>query len=233
VPFYSQETEYFYYLKTPVKIASSDATFSYEDIALIETGEDNSKWPDQDFYDYVIIEGTIDGVEWLPIADGYDASAVTEWHVAYNEGSKGNDDMYVKHTIDLLETFSPGDEVLFRFRLYSDQLTVGWGWAIDNLYIQETPPVGFKDDLEVSNVLGAYPNPYTSKTDIRFNLTVPGTVSTKIIDINGRVVDELNLDFHTAGDHSFEWDGSTLRKGMYIMQLHTPDGTEVLKVIKE
>ncbi|MFC2126566.1 hypothetical protein ACFLU5_17385, partial [Bacteroidota bacterium] len=63
---YEQETEYFFSLKTPVRIASSNATFYYEDIAIIEVGEDGIDWPDNEFYDYVIVEGTKDGLEWLP-----------------------------------------------------------------------------------------------------------------------------------------------------------------------
>ena len=60
---YGQETEYIFTLKTPVRIASSNATFFYEDIAIIETGESNSNWPDQAFYEYVVVEGTKDGLE--------------------------------------------------------------------------------------------------------------------------------------------------------------------------
>jgi len=38
--------------------------------------------------------------------------------------------------------FAANDEVVIRFRLKTDQLVVGWGWAIDNLKIQidDTPP---------------------------------------------------------------------------------------------
>ncbi|MEQ8241068.1 MAG: T9SS type A sorting domain-containing protein, partial [Cyclobacteriaceae bacterium] len=32
--------------------------------------------------------------------------------------------------------FNPNDTILIRFRLYSDQIVNGWGWAIDNLQIQ-------------------------------------------------------------------------------------------------
>jgi photosystem II stability/assembly factor-like uncharacterized protein len=233
---YEQETEYFYYLKTPVRIASSDATFYYEDVAIIETGEDGVEWPDDDFYDYVVIEGSSNGVEWLPIADGYDASADVDWLNAYENFQKGKSSLYVSHTIDLLETFNPGDSVLFRFRLYSDQLTVGWGWAIDNVYIQEDLPVpiGFEEDqFENRFVLTAYPNPFNSKTSFKFNVSVSGNVRIQVLDINGRIIDDLNLGYQPSGDHTFDWDGSGLRKGLYLVRMSSPTGTKILKLLKE
>ena len=42
---------------------------------------------------------------------------------------------------DAMGYFQEGDTVKVRFRLYSDDLTVGWGWGIDDLYIQAEPPV--------------------------------------------------------------------------------------------
>jgi hypothetical protein len=43
----------------------------------------------------------------------------------------------------LLNKFHTGDEVAFRFHLYSDPFSFGWGWSIDNLKIQidDTPPL--------------------------------------------------------------------------------------------
>ena len=34
---------------------------------------------DNDFYDYVVVEGTKDGINWEPMADGYDARADSTW----------------------------------------------------------------------------------------------------------------------------------------------------------
>ncbi len=58
--------------------------------------------------------------------------------------------MYKRHTVNLLDKFSPNDVVLFRFSLFSDPATVAWGWAVDNVNIQEaaTDPLGIEEDIE-------------------------------------------------------------------------------------
>ena len=79
----------------------------------------------------------MDGVNWIPIQDGYDSRADDRWLFVYDTNGDGADYLYKKQDVDLFNTFSPGDEVMFRFRLYSDQNTVAWGWAVDEVYIQD------------------------------------------------------------------------------------------------
>lgn len=229
---YDEQTEYIYTLKTPVRIAGSNATFVYQDIAILEPGEDNVKWPNRDFFDYVVIEGTVDGSNWLSIADGYDARYDEDWLDAYEGNGKGREAMYVKHTVDLLNTFEPGDVVIFRFRLYSDPFEVGWGWAIDNLYIQETP-VGLYDRIKDNRLsVAAYPNPFESRTTLQYSLPVDGYAVIQIIDIDGKLIDEINLGFKSAGEYEFEWDGNGLRKGLYLIKVNSAVGAKVAKVLK-
>ena len=47
--------------------------------------------------------------------------------------------MFRNHLIKLRPTFTAGDTILIRFRLFSDNKTNGWGWATDNIYIQGFP----------------------------------------------------------------------------------------------
>jgi len=110
----------------------------------------------------VVVEGSYDGgASWVPFEDGYDASADATWLKTFNNytngtflGSDGKTyttsdskgvglaTMYKKRTIKMLNSgdFVGGDVILIRFRLFADELTYGWGWAIDNLQIQVPPP---------------------------------------------------------------------------------------------
>jgi hypothetical protein len=56
-----------------------------------------------------------------------------------------HESMFVNHTINLTHNtgLEAGDTAIFRFRLASDNSVNGFGWAIDNLEIQE-----FQDDEE-------------------------------------------------------------------------------------
>ncbi len=138
--------ELIYNLKTPIRIAEdpADAVLKFDEIVLVEPGEDGAAWPSQDFYDYVVVEGSVDGgVTWVAIADGYDSRANSAWLSRWNSAMSDNNStatgtpsLYRSHSFDLLDKFDAGDEVAFRFRLYSDPFSYGWGWSIDNLEIQ-------------------------------------------------------------------------------------------------
>jgi len=124
-------------LKLPIILGDS-TKIRFEEIVIVEPG-DGSAYGEANFWDYVIIEGSKDsGKTWHDFADGYDCSIDASFTTAYNNEDDGTESMYLWHTISLLENQSlvVGDEVLIRFKLWSDQLTVGWGWAVDNITIQ-------------------------------------------------------------------------------------------------
>jgi len=140
------EINLIYNLKTPVRVSSltEDAIMKFDEIVLVEPGEDGAAWPSSNFFDYVVVEGSKDGgVNWIPLADGYDARYNSVWLDEWNSSTSGQNStgtgtpsMYRTHTFNLLDKFEAGDEVAFRFRLYSDPFSFGWGWSIDNLKIQ-------------------------------------------------------------------------------------------------
>ncbi|NJM24665.1 MAG: hypothetical protein HC859_03230, partial [Bacteroidia bacterium] len=156
----NEERNYTYQLRIPIRIAETDATIKFDEIVLVEPGETGTTFGDPEFYDYVVVEGSIDGgVNWTPIADGYDSRDNSEWLSTYNSAITDNNStatgtpaMYKSRTIDMLASgdFDPGDEIVIRFRLFSDQLAVGWGWAIDNVKIQidDQPPVIQNDHFD-------------------------------------------------------------------------------------
>ena len=132
---YSDNTNNSYQLLIPIIVASSNATLSYDDIALVEEGDPGSVFGDSNFWDYVIVEGTKDGLNWLPLLDGYDA----RFDPAWSSGGTGDSTLFKNHIVNIQDTFNAGDTIIIRFRLFADEATHGWGWVIDNLNIQGTP----------------------------------------------------------------------------------------------
>lgn len=138
------------YLKVPVRVLAANATISFDEIVLVEPGETGSVFGDDNFFDYVVVEGSKDGGKnWTPLANGYDSRDYTPWLTRFNSATSGNNStavgdptLFRNRNISLLNKFSAGDELVFRFRLFSDPFSSGWGWAIDNLKIQKdvTPP---------------------------------------------------------------------------------------------
>jgi hypothetical protein len=137
--FPSGEVIYSATLKVPIKLTSK-ANIVYDEIVIVEPGNPGTSYGDQEFWDYVIVEGSIDsGKTWHEFTDGYDCQISTAFTAAFNSGSTGTSSMYETHKIDLLENqkFAIDDEVLIRFKLWSDEATAGWGLAIDNIKIQK------------------------------------------------------------------------------------------------
>ncbi|MCW5912118.1 MAG: zinc-dependent metalloprotease [Cyclobacteriaceae bacterium] len=146
----NNEIELIYQLKIPVRVKEQDATLVFDEIVLVEPGETGSVFGSSDFYDYVVVEGSKDGgLTWTAVADGYDSRSNSAWLTLYNSAITGNNStavgapsLFKPRSLNLLNKFEAGDEVVIRFRLYSDPFAAGWGWAIDNLRIQvdETAP---------------------------------------------------------------------------------------------
>jgi len=55
-------------LRTPVKFDAGGMIISYNELALIEPGETGSLFGSPEFYDYVIVEGSVNyGKSWFPV----------------------------------------------------------------------------------------------------------------------------------------------------------------------
>ncbi len=116
---YADGQEMIAMIKTPIVVAENNAIVTYNDIALVEPGDPGTVYGDQAMWDYVVIEGTTDGLNWLPLIDGYDARANQSWLSAYQNRTSPQSGMYVSHSINLLDTFTPGDVIFIRFRLFA------------------------------------------------------------------------------------------------------------------
>jgi photosystem II stability/assembly factor-like uncharacterized protein len=230
--FYKADTTYIYYLKVPIRIAENMSTFQYKDVALIETGEPGTKFGDFEFWDYVVIEGTMDGVNWIPIQDGYDARADEKWLSTYDSGGDGADNLYKKQDVNLLDSFKPVDEVMFRFRLYSDQFTVGWGWAVDDIYIQEERPLAIEPDKLNELSVKIYPNPVSDQSTIEFSLPSSENVEIRVRDMTGREIQILQIGDLPPGLHQYPYEVSSLGMGIYFITLETSRGQETVRLIK-
>lgn len=164
-------------LKYPI-ILKTDGKIAFDEIVLVEPGDNGTKYGDTDFFDYVIIEGSKDGgTSWKALIDGYDSNSQQSWLTLYNSSISGQDskalatkDLFVKREFGLLDNgnFSAGDTILVRFRLFSDPYANGWGWIIDNLSIQDFG-TSVRPELLSSGEVEFYPNPANDLLNFRIH----------------------------------------------------------------
>jgi hypothetical protein len=121
-------------LLVPIRVASSETVVQYDEIVRIEPGKEASVYGDVSFFDYVAVEGSDDGgLTWQTLGPGYDSRfAGFEGDGSALMAPPAQTDA-TEHRISLAGVFEPGDEIIVRFRLFSDNALTGWGWAIDNV----------------------------------------------------------------------------------------------------
>lgn len=222
---YINGASYTYQLTVPIKVAQANATVAFDEVVIVEPGDNGSQFGDSSFWDYVIVEGSPDGTHWVPLGPGYDSNSDSAWLAAWNSGSNGTSSLFRPRVIDLLNTFEANDTVLIRFRLYADGWVSGWGWAIDNLVIQDNavaapdpvPSAGF-------NLAQNVPNPFNPSTTIAYNLPSQSRVKLQIFDVRGRLVNTLVNEVRPAGRSTVVWDGhnshgASVASGVYFYQL--------------
>ncbi|MBX2894242.1 MAG: T9SS type A sorting domain-containing protein [Cyclobacteriaceae bacterium] len=226
---YLNDTEHSALLRQPIIISNEHPFFYYRDVAIVEPGETGSVFGQPAFKDYVIVEATKDGINWTALADGYDARANEDWLAAYNAVQVGNRSMLVDHNINLTNTLQANDTVLFRFRLSANASINGWGWSIDDLYIQQVP-TGIEPVITYN--LAVYPNPTTGNIKLAYSLPQATDVTIQVHDLTGRVVMQKTIGNKAAGKHEETMYLNT-KPGVYLLQLQTRFKNERVRIVVE
>jgi photosystem II stability/assembly factor-like uncharacterized protein len=211
--FYTPGEKYELFIRTPIKVSSTVPQVFYRDIAVVEPG-----------HDAVILEATRNGLDWISL-QSYDANLNELWQSAFSAGQNGANNMYVNHTVDYSDVFSADEVVLFRMRLVSNETITGWGWALENISIQETPvDAEQKPEFEID----IYPNPASDVVKIQ----LPESISEARVSIfnsfGSRVFHET-LNPKVNEPNTIEV--SKLSRGTYLISLESKDHRLTRKVI--
>ena len=225
----TDESDFTYTLLRKIRVSSKNPFMKFDEIVLVEPADEGATFGTASFHDYVIVEGSKDnGESWHPFIDGYNASARTEWRTAY-DGVTVTDQLIRRRSVDLTASgdFVAGDEILVRFRMFSDEATTGWGWFIDNLHIQDE--VTGIDDGIIANLL-VYPNPVNSAEPLIIGLQTqrPGMLHVSILNATGNEVyqDGFPVD-QQMKSHSLDITG--LANGVYLLRLNFGNETVTRK----
>ena len=122
------------------------------------------------------------------------------------------------------------------FRLFN---TDGSRWpetdittVIDDVEMLDKSLLGI-DDLYSSNNFNIYPNPFIESTDFNYNLSSKRTVSLKVYDLKGSLIDVLADGEQKSGEYTVRWSGENSPKGVYIVRLDVSNrATQVFKIVK-
>ncbi|MCR5888314.1 T9SS type A sorting domain-containing protein [Hymenobacter sp. J193] len=227
----NDESNYIYQLLVPIRVRESraEATVKFDEIVLVEPGEEDAVFGDAEFFDYVVVEGSKDGgTTWIPLADGYDARANELWLSTYlsamdddnNSTAVGTPSLFRGRTLNLRDRFAGGDVVQLRFRLFADQAAHGWGWAIDNVRIQDAV-TGVADELQATGGFSIFPNPTSGRFTVQARLAkaTPG-LQVVVRNVLGQEVLRKAVR-ETPGQLHETIDLGGLANGLYLVSLGT------------
>ena len=189
-------------LKYPITIKNGGIV-RFNEVVLVEPGNPNTVFGDDEFWDYVIVEGSLNGEDnWKSLVDGYDSGQNTSWLNLYNGSISGNNstavgnkNLYVQRSFRLDENdfFGVGESIFIRFRIFSDPYANGWGWAIDDLSIQDKATAS--DELKYSpGEVQVFPNPVESELNITANFqNAADYVKVNILSSSGTIIYEEGI----------------------------------------
>jgi len=218
-------------LTVPIRVSAS-TTLSFDEIAIIEPGDPGTVYGDSGFWDYAVVEGSLDGLTWTALAPGWDARADVDWLNTYYGSGNGDSSLYRPRAMLVNDTFNEGDTIIVRFRLFADAIANGWGWAIDNVLITSTGITAADNVPAAVTLSGNYPNPFNPQTTIAFDLAKTGPVKLQVFNARGHLVRTLVEGERAAGPNRVVWDGRdaagrTAAAGVYLYRLEA--GGKVLQ----
>jgi hypothetical protein len=175
----------------------------------------------------VIAEGSKNGVDWMPLLDGYDFSIYKSQAKILNKDidSPPTSDLFMKHHTDLLKTFQEGDTILIRFKLHSDPFSTGWGWVIDNINIQGATVNNFTRNRTYGN--HAFPNPCKNQLYIDLKDEFTKNSSITIYDLSGKVMKNVK----SQSTSKVQLNTSDLKPGNYLLEIGNGQEYQQLKIL--
>jgi len=120
--------------------------------------------------------------------------------------------------------------VRFMFENISDH---GNNTYIDDINITALQVVGMEETAFETAGFHVFPNPASGVATVNYNLATPGNVVLSILDPLGREVQSIVRDKKELGIHEIRVDISTLSKGIYFLNLKTPNSSLTTKLIVE
>jgi len=87
-----------------------------------------------------------------------------------------------------------------------------------------------ENELTKSIDLKVFPNPFGSTASVTFSLDQPQDVKVRMLDMLGRTAYTAKTRHYPGGDNTIKLDGSTLEKGLYIVELTVGNQTYTKKV---
>ena len=169
-------------------------------------------------WDEYLVKVTTDGFNWSTIWSAADYPAGVS---DYNDKIELNLEEYI------------GSEIRVAWHAYNLTGTNLWySWFVDDVKIRINDTlVGIDENTQISSI--AYPNPFTTSTQVSFNIAVPGKAKFSLFNNEGKKVYEEAQSFVSPGKQVIKIDELFLPSGYYYYEIITNEGVITGKLIRK
>jgi len=115
---------------------------------------------------------------------------------------------------------------IIAFRAISD---FGNSLYIDNVHLYSPSGISKTPDLHSTSI---HPNPAKENTTLTFGLSQPDEVRVEVVDMTGRIVQNIPQSSYGSGLHGIQLSLTAMAPGTYYVRVHAAGGTIVRKMLK-
>jgi len=130
------------------------------------------------------------------------------------------------------QNFTVSEDGIANFIFRFGNIGAGNYFWVDDVEIIDLTTEGVLDFSGI-NSLSVFPNPTEGHLNLSFELLKEATVSIKIFDLTGKVVQESQNTGISLGLNNTSIDVSRLRSGIYWLSLQTENSKQTIRIIKE
>ncbi len=114
------------------------------------------------------------------------------------------------------------------FYSYAAKTEVYLGYLCDAAY--SSMIVGVDENITNASDVVCYPNPFSTVTNLKFNLKEYSLVKATLYDLNGKQVKSLDNNYMNPGTHYIQVSSDGLKNGVYFLKLNLNNYVKTLKL---
>ena len=100
------------------------------------------------------------------------------------------------------------------------------------MYVESDDLIIIEETLHLSYSLeNIFPNPFNPETKIQYSIPKNGNVELNVYSCQGRKIQTLINNIHTAGNHSLSWNASFYPSGVYLIRMQSGGYIQTRKML--
>ena len=100
-------------------------------------------------------------------------------------------------------------------------------------YLSSVDALSIGDDIKnyEFEILNTYPNPFNPSVSIDYSMDISNFVEITIVNLEGKIVENLESSFKNQGLHSIMWNANNVSSGVYFVNISISGQTQTQKLM--